>query len=192
MIDVRALHAKSGHFTFDPGFTATGSCVSGITYIDGPAGELRYRGYKIEDLSEKSTFTETCYLLLYGELPSKDDLSSFEEALLQAMMCHERIKHMFTAFKEDDHPMAIMCSVIGSLSTFLVEKDRKTWNRQEMDHVAINLVAKFATLAAMAFRTSYGLPPVYPRKGLSFCENIMYMLFSDPMDPDWRPNPLHV
>ena len=107
--------------------------MSAITYIDGPAGELRYRGYKIEDLSEKSSFIEVCYLLLYGDLPSKHDLQAFEASVLQAMLCHERLKHMFDAFKEDDAPMAIMCSVIGSLSTFLVEKDKKEWTRKEMD-----------------------------------------------------------
>jgi citrate synthase len=128
MIDIRTLFSQSGHFTFDPGFTATGSCTSAITYIDGGAGKLTYRGYKIEDLAEKSSFMEVCYLLLYGDLPSRIDLVKFEETVKNEMLCHERLKHMFNGFKEDDPPMAIMCSIIGSLSTFLVDKDQGEWN----------------------------------------------------------------
>jgi citrate synthase len=123
MIDIRSLYGKTGHFTFDPGFTATGSCVSGITFIDGGKGVLLYRGYNIEELAELSSFMECCYLLLYGELPSEHDLKVFEETVVNEMLCHERLKNMFSGFKEDDPPMAIMASVIGSLSTFLVDKD---------------------------------------------------------------------
>jgi len=194
MIDIRTLYAQTGHFTYDPGFTATGSCMSAITFIDGEKGRLTYRGYKIEELAEKSSFMEVCYLLLYGELPSEHDLYSFEEAVKTKMLCHERVKNIFSGFKEDDPPMAIMCTVIGSLSTFLVDKEVQRWDQKEMEKVAISLIAKFATLSAMAFRTSYGLPMVYPRKDMSYTENLMTMMFSDPMDsdPNARPNPLHV
>ena len=166
--------------------------MSAITYIDGENGKLTYRGYKIEDLAEHSSFLETSYLLLYGDLPTKYDLTSFEDTVKSKMLVHERLKNIFAGFKEDDSPMAIMCTVIGSLSTFLVDKVVKEWTQKEMEKVAISLIAKFATLAAMAFRTSYGLPMVYPRKDMSYPENLMHMMFSDPMDPDKRPNPLHV
>jgi len=116
--------------------------------------------------------------LLYGELPSSHDLKCFEEALLNEMLCHEWLKQMFRGFREDDPPMAIMCSVIGSLSTFLVDKDEKAeWTQKSMEKLAIKLVAKFATLAALAFWTSYGLPPVYPWKDMNYSENLMNMLF---------------
>lgn len=109
------------------------------------------------------------------------------------MLCHERLKQMFKGYREEDPPMAIMCSVIGSLSTFLVDKDEKTeWTQKSMENLAIKLVAKFATLAALAFRTSYGLPPVYPRKDLTYTQNLMNMLFQDPTDPEKLPSDIHV
>ena len=127
MIDIRTLYAQTGHFTYDPGFTATGSCMSAITFIDGVKGRLTYRGYKIEELAEHSSFMESSYLLLYGELPSAHDVFSFEETVKGKMPVHERVKNIFSGFKEDDSPMAIMCTVIGSLSTFLVDKEVKKW-----------------------------------------------------------------
>jgi len=192
MIDIRTLFGQSGHFTFDPGFTATGSCVSGITYIDGANGRLTYRGYKIEELAEHSSFMEVCYLLLYEDLPSLHDLHMFEESVKKEMCVHAKLENMFSTFRDDAVPMAKMCTVIGSLSTFLVENDKRKWSQKEMEKLAISLIAKFATLAAMAHRTSLGQPIVKPRMDLSYTENLINMMFNDPDHPDKPPSPIHV
>lgn len=191
MIDIRSLYEKTGLFTFDPGYTATGSCVSSITYIDGDKGELLYRGYKIQDLAENCTFIETCYLLLYGELPNSEELEDFEVRVKDEMLVHEKLKDFFKGFNPNAHPMSIMCSVIGALSSFFHDsldiEDAKT-----REKVAIMLIAKFPTLAAFSFRTSIGLPIVYPRRDLSYTENFLHMMFSDPMDPNAKIEPVMV
>ncbi|CAI2364793.1 unnamed protein product [Moneuplotes crassus] len=183
MIDVRDLYAKTGMFTFDPGYTASGSCVSAITYIDGGKGQLLYRGYKIEDLAANCTFIESCFLLLYGELPTAAELSDFEERVKDEMLVHEKLKDFFKGFNPKAHPMAIMCSVIGALSSFYHE-DLDIEDPKQRERVAIQLIAKFPTLAAFSFRTSMGLPMVYPRRDLSYIENFLHMMFSDPMDTE--------
>ena len=118
VIDVRKLYADTDHFTYDPGFTSTGSCESKITYIDGDQGVLLYRGYAIADLAEESNFMETCYLLLYGELPTKEQQSKFEHDITYHTMLHEQLMYFFRGFRRDAHPMAVMCGVVGALSAF--------------------------------------------------------------------------
>jgi len=189
MIDIRDLYQKTGMFTFDPGYTATGSCVSSITYIDGDKGELLYRGYKIQDLADHCTFIETCFLLLYGELPNKTQLEDFEEKVKDEMLVHEKLKDFFKGFNPKAHPMAIMCSVIGALSSF-VHEGLDIDDPKEREKVAIQLIAKFPTLAAFSFRTSIGLPIVYPRRDLSYIENFLHMMFSDPMNTSASIDPV--
>lgn len=189
MIDIRDLYQKTGMFTFDPGFTASGSCASAITYIDGDKGELLYRGYNIKDLADNCTFIETCFLLLYGELPNKGELEDFEERVKDEMLVHEKLKDFFKGFNPKAHPMAIMCSVIGALSSFMHE-GLDIDSPKEREKVAIQLIAKFPTLAAFSFRTSMGLPIVYPRRDLSYIENFIYMMFSDPMDVEAKIEPV--
>ena len=189
MIDIRQLSQKANMFTFDPGYTSTGSCASAITYIDGDKGELLHRGYRIQDLAENCTFIETCFLLLYGDLPNKNQLDDFEERVKDEMLVHEKLKDFFKGFNPKAHPMAIMCSVIGALSSF-VHEDLDIENPKEREHVAIKLIAKFPTIAAFSFRTSVGLPIVYPRRDLTYTENFLYMMFSDPMDPNAKIEPV--
>eukprot|EP00343_Euplotes_focardii_P012045 CAMPEP_0205831276 /NCGR_PEP_ID=MMETSP0206-20130828/43603_1 /ASSEMBLY_ACC=CAM_ASM_000279 /TAXON_ID=36767 /ORGANISM="Euplotes focardii, Strain TN1" /LENGTH=313 /DNA_ID=CAMNT_0053135761 /DNA_START=1 /DNA_END=942 /DNA_ORIENTATION=- len=189
MIDVRDLYQKSGMFTFDPGYTATGSCASAITYIDGGKGQLLYRGYKIEDLAANCTFIETCFLLLYGELPTSVELEDFEERVKDEMLVHEKLKDFFKGFNQNAPPMAIMCSVIGALSSFYHE-ETNIEDSKSREKVAIQLIAKFPTLAAFSFRTSIGLPIVYPKRDLSYTENFIHMMFSDPMDTEATIEPV--
>jgi citrate synthase len=184
-LDGQYLHKKTGMFTYDPGFTSTASCVSQITYIDGEKGQLLYRGYSIDKLAENCTFLETCFLLLYGDLPNKEQLDVFEEKVMDEMLVHERIKDFYKGFESNAHPMAIMCGVVGALAQFFNEsmdiKDPK-----QRENTAIKLIAKFPTLAAISFRTSKGLPLVQPDKRKGYTENFLYMLFSDPMDPSFE------
>jgi citrate synthase len=185
MIDIRNLYTKTGYFTYDPGYTCTGSCVSQITYIDGEQGELLYRGYKIQDLARNCDFTDTCYLLLYGELPSKEDKRIFEDVMKAEMVVHEQLISFYKGFQTGAHPMAIMVGVVGALSAFMNDGlDVKDPMQREI--TAIRLVAKMAMIAAIAYRTAMGLPIVYPKKKLSYTENFLYMMFADPMDPDYQ------
>ena len=185
MIDIRNLHAKSGYFTFDPGFTCTGSCASEITFIDGEKGKLLYRGHKIQDVCEKSDFVDTCYLLLYGELPSKKDKERFDLSLKNEMVIHDKLTNFYKGFESNAHPMAIMVGVVGALSAFFNEGlDLK--NPLDRELAAVRIVAKMPMISALAFRTSMGLPIVYPRKDLTFSENFLYMLFADPIDRDYK------
>lgn len=185
MLDIRSLYGQTGMFTFDPGYTATGSCASAITFIDGEKGELWYRGYPIQDLAENCTFLEVCFLLLYGELPGEKELARFEDLVKEEMMVHEKIRECLMFANINAHPMAIMCSAVAALSAFL--HDELDINEsKDRDLAAIKLIAKFPTLAAMSYRTSVGLPPVTPRREFSYTENFLYMMFQDPMDPDAR------
>jgi len=140
-----------------------------------------YRGYKIEDLAANCTFIESCFLLLYGELPTSAELEDFEERVKDEMLVHEKIKDFFKGFNQNAHPMAIMCSVIGALSSFYHD-ELDIEDPKQREKVAIQLIAKFPTLAAFSFRTSIGLPIVYPRRDLSYTENFIHMMFTDPMD----------
>lgn len=180
-IDVRGLFAASGCFTYDPGFTSTASCQSRITYIDGPGGVLLYRGYAIEDLAGDSTFDETSYLLLYGELPSTLELREHKLRLVRHSLVHEKLMQFYGGFKSDAHPMAIMVGVVGALSAFYHDS-LDINNAEHRSLAAYRLLAKMPTIAAMAYKTSVGQPYVYPRNELSYSENFLYMMFAVPSE----------
>ncbi|MHA1598430.1 MAG: citrate synthase [Alphaproteobacteria bacterium] len=181
VIDVRRLYADTGHFTYDPGFTSTGSCESDITFIDGEEGILLYRGYPIDQLAEKSNFIEVCYLLVYGNLPNSEDLDKFETRITYHTMLHEQINYFFRGFRRDSHPMAIMNGVIGALSAFY--HDSTDINDPVHRFIAsTRMIAKMPTIAATAYRYSKGMPFTYPRNDLNFSENLLYMMFSNPCE----------
>ena len=191
VIDIRALYQKLGVFTLDPGFTSTSSCVSSITYIDGDLGELWYRGYRIQDLAENCTFLEVCYLLMYGELPTTAQLEVYETAIKSEMCIHEKLIDFYGSFQQGAHPMAIMVGVVGALSAFLNE-NKNYDDPAERELAAIKIVAKFPMIAAVAYRTAYGLPIVFPKKKYSYVKNFLYMMFSDPMSDDFDVEPVVV
>lgn len=180
-IDVRKLYAQTGHFTLDPSFTATGSCKSKITYIDGDKGILMHRGYDIKELAAKSTYMEVCYLLLYGELPNKKELEKFNNSITQHTMIHEQVKSVYQGFRRDAHPMAIMCGVVGTMAAFYHDS-LDIWDPEQRKISAHRLIAKVPTLAAMAMKYSKGQPYVYPRNDLSYAENFLHMCFSVPAE----------
>lgn len=181
-IDIRKLHALTGHFTLDPSFTATGSCKSRITYIDGNEGILMHRGYDIKDLATKSTYLETCYLLLYGDLPTKKELEEFTHNITYHTMVHEQVHSFYRGFRRDAHPMAIMCGVVSALSAFYHDSlDIHDPKQREIS--AHRLIAKVPTLAAMSMKYSMGQPFVYPDNSLSYAENFLKMCFSVPAEP---------
>jgi len=181
VIDVSSLYAQTGQFTYDPGFTSTASCQSSITYIDGEEGTLLHRGYPIEQLAEKGSFVETCYLLLNGELPSRKELEEFETAITRHTMLHEQMNRFFHGFRRDAHPMAIMVGVVGALSAFY--HDSTDINDPEQRKIASRrLVAKIPTIAAMAYKYSIGQPFVYPRNDLDYASNFLHMCFSVPCE----------
>jgi citrate synthase len=188
VIDVRSLYGKSGHFTFDPGYTSTGACESKITYIDGEAGVLMHRGYKIEDLAEHSDFMEVCYLLLNGELPNAKQKAAFEDTITHHTMVHEQINYFFRGFRRDAHPMAVMVATVGALSAFYHDSLDINDPRQRMI-TSHRLVAKMPTLAAMAYKYSMGQPFVYPRNDLNYAENFLHMMFSVPAE-QYKVNPV--
>ena len=181
VIDVRRLYADTSHFTYDPGFTSTGSCESKITFIDGEEGVLLYRGYPIEDLAQHSSFMEVCYLLLYGELPTVKQKEKFEHDVTYHTMLHEQLNYFFRGFRRDSHPMAIMCAVVGALSAFYHDSTdiSDPWHRMV---ASFRLIAKMPTIAAMAYKYSVGQPFVYPRNDLNYSANFLHMLFSTPCE----------
>lgn len=190
VVDIRPLYANTGAFTFDPGFTSTSACESKITFIDGGKGQLYYRGYPIEQLAEHSDYLETCYLLLYGELPNKEQKAQFEHDITYHTLVHDQMARFFSGFRRDAHPMAMMVGVVGALSAFY--QDSLEIANPEHRRLAENrLISKIPTLAAMCFRYSKGLPFVYPRNDLSYTENFMYMMFSTPCE-EYKPNPVLV
>ncbi len=181
VIDIRKLYAQTGMFTYDPGFTSTASCDSGLTYIDGDQGILLHRGYPIDQLAENSSFMEVAYLLLRGELPSKDELEKFKFTISRHTMVHEQLMTFYRGFRRDAHPMAIMCGVVGALSSFY--HDSTDINDPHQRMVASHrMVAKMPTLAAMAYKYSTGQPFVYPRNDLSYTGNFLHMTFSVPAE----------
>lgn len=189
VIDIRTF-AKTGMFTFDPGFLATASCESKITFIDGDLGQLYYRGYPIEQLAEKSTFLETCYLLLNGELPQAQEKAQFETSILTHAMLHDQLARFFNGFRRDAHPMAMMVGVVGALAAFY--QDSLDINNPEHRIITSKrLIAKISTIAAMCYRYNKGLPFVYPRNDLSYTANFMNMMFSTPCE-EYKPNPVLV
>ncbi|SIS77227.1 citrate synthase [Phaeovulum vinaykumarii] len=181
VIDIRKLYAQGDVFTFDPGFTSTASCESAITYIDGDKGELLYRGYPIEELAEKSHYLEVCYLLLYGELPTRTQMEDFERRVTRHTMLHEQIHYFFRGFRRDSHPMATMVGVVGAMSAFYHDSldINDPWQREV---AALRMIAKLPTIAAMAYKYSLGQPFVYPRNDLDYAANFLHMCFSVPAE----------
>ena len=187
-VDISALYSELGYFTYDPGFASTASCRSAITFIDGEQGILLYRGYPIEQLAEKSHFLEVAHLLLYGELPSRQQLDTFTEGILHHTMLHEGLKTFLGGFRHDAHPMAIMVGVVGSLSAFYHEV-MDIDNPSDRALAAHRLIAKMPTIAAASYKHSIGEPYVYPDNRLSYCGNLLHMLFSVPCE-EYQVNPV--
>jgi citrate synthase len=188
VIDVRNLYSDTGFFTFDPGFTSTGSCASKITFIDGDAGVLMHRGYKIEDLAEYSDFMEVCYLLIYGELPTPEQKIKFQQKIQRHTMLHEQINYFFRGFRRDAHPMAVMVGVVGALSAFYPDSADISDPEQRMISCH-RLIAKMPTIAAQAYKYSVGQPFMYPRNDFNYAENFLYMTFAVPCE-EYRVNPV--
>jgi len=188
VIDVKDVLA-SGHFTFDPGFMATASCESKITFIDGDKGVLLHRGYPIAQLATQASYLETCYLLLSGELPTAEQKTDFENKVRNHTMVHDQVSRFFNGFRRDAHPMAIMVGVVGALSAFYHNNlDIEDVNHREI--TAIRLIAKVPTLAAWSYKYTVGQPFMYPRNDLSYAENFLYMMFATPADKDYKVNPI--
>jgi citrate synthase len=190
VIDIRKLYGQTGAFTYDPGFTSTASCESGLTYIDGDAGILLHRGYPIDQLAEQSSFLEVAYLLIHGELPSSQELESFTGTISRHTMVHEQLASFFSGFRRDAHPMAIMVGVVGALSAFYPDSTNITDPKQRMISMH-RLIAKMPTIAAMAYKYSVGQPFVYPRNDLSYTANFLRMTFSVPAE-EYEPDPVVV
>jgi len=188
VIDVRKLYAETDCFTYDPGFTSTGSCESKITFIDGDQGILRYRGYSIDALAENSDFMEVCYLLLYGDLPSPEQKTKFEFDISHHTMVHEQINNFFRGFRRDAHPMAVMCGVVGALSAFYHDSTDITDPKHRMV-ASYRMIAKMPTIAAMAYKYSIGQPFMYPRNDLKYAENFLYMMNATPCE-DYEVSPI--
>ena len=181
VIDIKNLSAK-GYFTYDPGLLATASCQSKITFINGEKGILLHRGYPIAELAMQTSYLELCYLLLYKELPNQAQLSEFKNKISHNTMVHEQIPKLFQAFRRDAHPMAIMCGIAGALSAFYHEQINVS-NPKDRELVAIRLLAKIPTLAAMAYKYSEGQPFMYPQNNLSYAGNFLHMMFATPCEP---------
>ncbi|MBQ1540603.1 citrate (Si)-synthase [Caulobacter sp. CCUG 60055] len=188
VVDVRKLYGEADVFTYDPGFTSTASCESKITYIDGDAGVLLHRGYPIDQLAEKSSFLEVCYLLLNGELPTAPEFAEFERNITYHTMLHAQFDRFFSGFRSDAHPMAIMTGAVGALSAFYADS-LNVDDPKQREISAHRLIAKMPTIAARAFQYSQGRPFVSPRNDLSYAENFLRMSFSVPAE-DWKPNPV--
>ncbi len=188
VIDIRKLYAETGCFTYDPGFTSTASCDSALTYIDGDEGVLLHRGYPIGELAEDSSFMEVSYLMLNGELPSKDELDTFTYTISRHTMLHEQLMQFYRGFRRDAHPMAIMCGVVGALSAFYHDST----DIADPEHRKISshrLIAKMPTIAAAAYKYSIGQPFVYPQNSLSYTGNFLRMTFGVPAEP-YEVNPV--
>ena len=177
-IDISKLRAETGAITYDPGYGNTGACKSAITYIDGEQGILRYRGYPIEQLAEKSTFLEVAYLLLMGELPDKGQLEEFTHEIRYHTLVHEDFRRFFDALPKDAHPMPVLAAAIGALSTFYQSPD----DDKSRPLTAIRLLGKMPTMAAYAFKHSIGQPPIYPRNDLDYAANFLHMMFATPCE----------
>ena len=188
VIDVRSLYAKTGKFTYDPGFMSTASCRSNITYIDGDQGVLLYRGYPIEQLAEKCDFLEVAYLILNGELPTKDQKAEFDDIVTRHSMVHEQLTRFYSGFRRDAHPMAVMCGVVGALSAFYHDSIN-IYDERSREISAFRLIAKLPTITAMTYKYNMGQPFMYPKNSLSYTDNFLYMMFGTPCE-EYKPNPV--
>ena len=182
VVDIGKLYRETGCFTYDPGFTSTANCSSGITFIDGDKGELLYRGYSIDELAENSNFLAICYLLLHGELPTNDEFKTFRNTITRHTMVHEQMTRFFTGFRRDGHPMAIMVGVVGALSAFYHDSTDINDPAQRQT-ASYRMIAKMPTIAAMAYKYSIGQPFIYPRNDLDYTSNFLQMCFSVPCEP---------
>src|SRR6476660_1000374 len=188
VIDVGALYQDTGCFTYDPGFASTASCASKITFIDFDKGIVLYRGYPIEQLAEHSTFLETCYLLLYGELPTVQQYEAFENRIVKHTMVHEQMTRFYSGFRRDAHPMAVMVGVVGALSAFYHDSiDIRDPAQREM--ASIRMIGKMPTIAAMAYKYSIGQPFIYPRNELDYSANFLHMCFAVPCE-EYKVDPI--
>jgi citrate synthase len=188
VIDINTFYQDTGRFTYDPGFTSTASCESKITFIDGDKGILLYRGYPIDQLAEHGNFIETCYLLLYGELPTHEQYRAFDDRIVKHTMVHEQMTRFYTGFRRDAHPMAVMVGVVGALSAFYHDSiDIKDPEQREM--ASIRMIAKMPTIAAMAYKYSIGQPFIYPRNELSYAANFLHMCFAVPCE-EYKVDPI--
>jgi citrate synthase len=188
VIDIGKLYAQTGMFTFDPGFTSTASTESQITFIDGDEGVLLYRGYPIDQLAEHGDFLETCYLLLYGELPTVPQKADFVYRVTRHTMVHEQMARFFTGFRRDAHPMSVMVASVGALAAFYHDSTDISDETQRMV-ASMRMIAKMPTLAAMAFKYSIGQPFVYPRNDLDYAANFLHMCFAVPCE-EYKVNPV--
>ncbi|KLV04280.1 MULTISPECIES: citrate synthase [Photobacterium] len=180
VVDVRKLGAN-GYFTFDPGFLATASCESQITYIDGDNGILLHRGYPIDQLANNADYLEVCYILLYGEVPTREQYETFRTTVTRHTMVHEQISSFFHGFRRDAHPMAVMCGVVGALAAFYHDSlDINNDTHREI--TAFRLLSKMPTLAAMCYKYSIGQPFIFPRNDLDYAENFLHMMFATPCE----------
>ena len=188
VVDIRSLYKRTDRFTFDPGFTSTASCESAITFIDGEEGVLLHRGYPIEQLSEESTFMETAYLLLHGDLPDGGELAGFTRTITYHTMVHEQLRELYRGFRRDAHPMAIMCGVVGALSAFYHDSTdiHDPVQRMIASH---RLIAKMPTIAAMAYKYAIGQPFLNPDNSLSYTGNFLRMTFGVPAE-EYEVNPV--
>ncbi len=181
-IDISSLRSATGLVTFDPGYMSTGSCRSGITYLDGEKGILLYRGIPIDELAEKSHFVETAYLLIYGELPTAEELGYFNHHVVRHSMLHESIKNLYDGFPNNPHPMAVASAVVGSLATFY-QNELSVRNEREIEITIHRLLAKLPTIAAYSYKKSIGQPLPYPDNALGYTGNFLKMMFSNPCEP---------
>ncbi|HLU07146.1 MAG TPA: citrate synthase [Woeseiaceae bacterium] len=182
VLDISQLYREQGVFTYDPGFVATGSCESAITYIDGDEGVLLYRGYPVVQLAERSNFIEVAYLLLYGELPTGEELSQFDTSIRTHTMLNEGMLRFFNGFRYDAHPMAMLSAVVGSMSAYY--HDTMDVNNADAREVFTHrIIAKLPTIAAAAYKLTAGQPFIYPRNDLGYCENLLHMFFAVPAEP---------
>ncbi|MFZ9979076.1 MAG: citrate synthase [Opitutales bacterium] len=189
-VDVRKLRDDTGYITFDDGYANTGACESKVTFIDGEKGVLRYRGYGIEELAEKSNFIETAYLLIYGELPTESQLAGFKDRILDNSQIHEGLRIALSGFPGNAHPMAVLSATLNTLGCYYPElgTNERTHDLAKFDETAAVLISKVRTLAALAHRSKEGEPPVYPKPGLDYCSNFLHLLFSQP-NADYAVHP---
>src|SRR6202046_2140642 len=188
VLDVSKLYAEAGIFTYDPGFTTTASCESKITYIDGDEGILLYRGYPIDELAEHGDFLETCYLLLYGELPTAAQKADFDYRVTRHTMVQEQMTRFFNGFRRDAHPMSVMVASVGALAAFYHDSTdiNDPWQREV---ASIRMIAKLPTLAAMAYKYSIGQPFIYPKNDVDYAGNFLRMCFAVPCE-EFKVNPV--
>jgi citrate synthase len=188
VIDIRKLYGQTGKFTYDPGFLSTASCNSTITYIDGDKGELLYRGYPIEQLAVNCDYLDTCYLLLYGELPNTEQRGTFHSRVINHTMVNEQMQFFLRGFRRDAHPMAVLTGLVGALSAFYHDSTDIN-NPEHREIAAIRLIAKMPTLVAMAYKYTVGQPYIYPKNDLSYAGNFMRMMFATPCE-EYKVNPV--